>query len=203
MNGIPTTRGLLERIASEHPGTVPLSRLLDAFSERAFGVFLLVGLLPAFLPLPAGAGAISGPLVMLAGVQIAVQLDHPWLPRWLQRRPVKTATLDRLRVRLARPLAWLERFSHPRWPALIDHALARAFTGSLLVLLGLLLALPIPLTNYPFGLILLVFAVGLIERDGRTMAFAWALGLAELAAVGLLVDDVAMAALRLGERLSG
>lgn len=191
MHGALTTRRLLARIAGEHPGTVPLGELLDAFSERAFGLFLLVALLPAFLPLPAGAGAISGPLVSLVGLQLLAQAEHPWLPRWLQRRPVATASIERLRARLERPLAWLERISHPRWPAMIDHFGPKAITGALLVVLGGLLALPIPLTNYPFGLVLLVFAVALVERDGAIMALAWALGAAEIVLVAAFVDEVA------------
>jgi hypothetical protein len=198
-----TTQRLFERIARDHPGTLPLAELLDAFSERAFGLFLLLAILPAFLPLPAGAGAISGPLVSLAGLQLLAQAEHPWLPRWLQRRPVSTASLDRFRARLARPLAWLERVSRPRWPAMIDHPAAKAISGLLLVVLGGLLALPIPLTNYPFGLVLLVFAVALIERDGRTMALAWALGAAEVLAVVLFADDVAKLLLSFGERVAG
>lgn len=198
-----TTRVLFERIARDHPGQLPLAELLDAFSERAFGLFLLLALLPAFLPLPAGAGAISGPLVSLAGLQLLAQAEHPWLPRWLQRRPVATASLDRFRVRLARPLAWLERVTQPRWPGMIDHPAAKATSGVLLVVLGGLLALPIPLTNYPFGLVLLVFAVALIERDGRTLALAWGLGALEILAVVLFVDDVAEAALSLVGRLAG
>jgi hypothetical protein len=198
-----TTRVLFERIARDHPGDLPLGELLDAFSERAFGLFLLLAILPAFLPLPAGAGAISGPLVSLAGLQLMAQSEHPWLPRWLQRRPVSTASLDRFRTRLAKPLAWLERISRPRWAAMIDHPAAKAATGLLLVLLGGLLALPIPLTNYPFGLVLLVFAVGLIERDGRTLVFAWALGIAEIVVVAVFVEDVAKAVMALGERIAG
>jgi hypothetical protein len=194
-----TTRVLFERIAREHPSTLPFGELLDAFSERAFGLFLLLAILPAFLPLPAGAGAVSGPLVSLAGLQLIAQAEHPWLPRWLQQRLIATASIDRLRIRLARPLAWLERVSLPRWPAMIDHGGAKAVTGTLLVLLGILLALPIPLTNYPFGLVLLVFAVALIERDGRTLAVAWALGAAEIVVVALFVDDVAKATVALFE----
>lgn len=198
-----TTQRLFERIARDHPGTLPLADLLDAFSERAFGLFLLLAILPAFLPLPAGAGAISGPLVSLAGLQLLAQAEHPWLPRWLQRRPVSTASLERFRVRLVRPLAWLERVSRPRWPAMIDHPAAKATSGLLLVVLGGLLALPIPLTNYPFGLVLLVFAVALIERDGRTLAMAWALGVIEVLVVALFVDDVAKLLLTFGERVAG
>lgn len=196
-----TTRVLFERIARDHPGTLPFGDLLDAFSERAFGLFLLLAILPAFLPLPAGAGVVSGTLVSLAGLQLLAQAEHPWLPRWLQRRPVSTASIDRLRQRLATPLAWLERVSRPRWPMMIDHGGAKAATGALLVLLGGLLALPIPLTNYPFGLVLLVFAVALIERDGRTLALAWALGVAQIVLVALFVDDAAQAVMALVDRI--
>lgn len=198
-----TTRGLLERISRDHPGTVPLGDLLDAFSERAFGLFLLVALLPAFLPLPAGAGAVSGPLVSLVGLQLLLQAEHPWLPRWLQRRPVATAAIERLQVRLARPLAWLERISRPRWQPMIDHGAAKALTGLLLIVLGAVLALPVPLTNYPFGLVLLVFAIALIERDGVTLAIAWALGALQLLLIGLFVDDAANGLVAIGERIAG
>ncbi len=197
-----TTRGLFERIARDHPGTLPLGELLDAFSERAFGLFLLVAVLPAFLPLPAGAGAVSGPLVALAGVQLLLQAEHPWLPRWLQRRPVATASIEALQARLAKPLAWLERVSHPRWQAMIDHPAAKAVTGLLLLVLGLVLALPIPLTNYPFGLILVLYAVALIERDGLSMAIAWGLGLGQLVLLGFFAGDVAKAIVALGEHIA-
>ena len=50
----------------------------------------------------------------------------------------------------------------------------------------LLLALPIPLTNYLFGGIILVFALALLERDGALMLGAWGLGLAALATTGAL-----------------
>ena len=180
-----------------------MGELLDHFRERAFGLFLLLSVLPAFLPLPAGAGAVSGPLVMLAGLQMLFLAEHPWLPAWLQRRPVATASVDRFRKRLARPLAWIERFSKPRWPALLDSRAARISTGLLLIVLGLLLALPLPLTNYPFGLILVVFAVALIERDGRTLAIAWALGALELLLVVLLFDQVSSAAIGLLKATTG
>jgi hypothetical protein len=47
------------------------------------------------------------------------------------------------------------------------------------VLLGLLLALPIPLTNYPFGLIILAFSLGYIERDGILLGLGCLFGLIE------------------------
>ncbi|MBS3958078.1 MAG: exopolysaccharide biosynthesis protein [Xanthomonadaceae bacterium] len=187
----PGTRALLEQIATGPGSHLPLGELLDACGERAFGLFLLIAVLPAFLPLPAGAGAISGPLVMLAGLQIALLAEHPWLPRWLQARPVARASIERFRQRLARPLGWLERYSRPRAEVLIDHPLGHIFGGLLLLVLGLLLSLPMPLTNYPFGLLLVVWAIALIERDGRLLAIVWLLGLLQIALVLVFFDQVA------------
>ena len=39
--------------------------------------------------------------------------------------------------------------------------------------IGVALALPIPFTNYPFGFLLVVYAVALIERDGIALVIAW------------------------------
>ena len=74
----------------------------------------------------------------------------------------------------------------PRLTAILDHRAATAFTGLLLLLLGVLLSLPIPLTNYLFGGIVLVYALALLERDGALMLAAWGVGLAALTTTGAL-----------------
>jgi hypothetical protein len=60
---------------------------------------------------------------------------------------------------------------------MLDSRIAGVVTGLLLLLLGFLLSLPIPLTNYLFGGTLLAFALALLERDGVLMLVAWAVGL--------------------------
>ena len=61
--------------------------------------------------------------------------------------------MQRFRNLMAPWLRCLERMVRPRLPQILEHPLASAFTGLLLVLLGLLLALPIPFTNYVFCLL--------------------------------------------------
>lgn len=187
-----STRALLDTLAEGSGGeSLTLGGLLDQFRARAYGVFLLVSLLPAFVPLPIGAGAISGPLVSLIGLQLLVQMAHPWVPGFISRRELSREGVTKFRDRTRRLLGWIEKVSRPRAEGLIDHPAARAFTGLLLVVLGLLLALPLPATNYPFGLILLAYAIALVERDGRLMAIAWALGIAEIAAMALFSGQIA------------
>ncbi|WP_460453804.1 exopolysaccharide biosynthesis protein [Arenimonas aestuarii] len=188
-----STRALLDALAEGRCGASPmtLGGVLDEFRARAFGIYLLIVILPAFIPLPAGAGAVSGPLVSLAGLQLMALMAHPWVPGFLSRRPLPPERLARFRDRSSGMLRRLEKVSRPRSEWAIDHPAARLFTGLLLVVLGALLALPIPFTNYPFGLLLMAYAIALIERDGRLLVVAWVLGVAEIVTVALFSSQMA------------
>lgn len=189
------TRALLDGFAAGDPGDVV--RFGDVFAglgRRSFGMLLFVSTLPAFIPIPGFAGAASGPLVILIGLQLLVGRREPWLPRFIAMRGPHRSTMARFRDRIAPWLTRLERVVRPRLAALLDGRLASAFTGLLLVLLGILLLLPIPLTNYLFAATLLLFAFALIERDGRLMAVAWVAGVVVGTVVTVLSGSLAGAA---------
>jgi hypothetical protein len=177
-----TTRALVEELATGDPGEVlTLGQLLDRFSERSFGLFLMIVMLPTFIPIPVGVGGVSGALAALIGLQFLARLEHPWLPGFIARREIHRHRIVSFRNRMGKWLDRIERLTKPRTQGVLTHPVAHAFTGLLLVVLGIALALPLPLTNYPFGLILLAFSFALIERDGRLMLLAWAAGLVEIA----------------------
>jgi len=157
-------------------------------------MLLFVSTIPAFIPIPGVGGAVSGPLVILIGLQLLIGLRQPWLPKFLARRGPHRSAMARFRDLLAPWLTRLEKLVKPRLPVLLDHRLADFFTGVLLVLLGLLLSLPIPFTNYLFGALLLLFAFALLERDGWLMAGAWAAGVIAIAVFGVLSGSLATAA---------
>ena len=96
----------------------------------------------------------------------------------------------------------LDRLLKPRLAPLTGTA-GRRFSGLLLVLLGLLLALPIPFTNYLFGGLLLVFALALLERDGVVLLLAWAAGIAAVVACGVLSGNLVELAAGWLQRLAG
>ena len=153
-----STRALLEEIATGDPDDLlSFGELLDRFSRRSHGLFLLLVLLPVFIPVPIGVGGICGPMISLIGVQLLLQFEHPWLPGFLARRQFKRQLLIGFQKRFGGWLQRLERLSRPRHEELFDRAVWRAFSGLLLIALGILLALPVPGTNYPFGLIILRF----------------------------------------------
>ena len=180
------TRAILDAlIDGDQEQGLDYDDLLAGLGRRAFGMLLFVASLPAFIPIPVG-GAVSGPLVVLIATQLLVGLRKPWLPAFIAERAPRRQALARFE-RIVDPwLRRLERLVRPRLPAVLDHRLGTAFTGLLLLLLGLLLALPIPLTNYLFGGIILLFALALLERDGALMLATWGIGLAALATTGAL-----------------
>ena len=51
-----------------------MDRLLQGLGRTAFGMFLFVSILPGFIPIPGTGGMISGPLVVLIGLQLLVGL---------------------------------------------------------------------------------------------------------------------------------
>lgn len=179
------TSALLADIAVE-PGKeeVRLGEIVDRFGVRAFGILIVLGTLPAFLPTPVGAGALAAPLVGVVGLQMLAGMSRPWLPRWLRDKGIRRESIARFVARLGGGLARLERLCRPRWVGLFERTPAR-LTGLLAILQALLLALPIPLTNYPMAFVLLLLGIALIEDDGVALALAWLLVAVSALALGL------------------
>ncbi|WP_101925827.1 MULTISPECIES: exopolysaccharide biosynthesis protein [Luteimonas] len=189
------TRDLLAAMAFGDPDDqLRFGELLIGLGKRVFGMMLFVATLPAFIPVPGVGGAVGGPLVALVGLQLLVGLRKPWLPRFIAERGPHRSSVQRFEKILEPWFRRLERVSRPRLPALLDHRAAAMFTGLLLVLLGVLLALPIPFTNYVFGVLLLAFALALLERDGALMLAAWVAGIVAIGFFGVLSGALATAA---------
>ena len=189
------TRVLLDAmLEGDHAQDLRFADLLAGLGRRAFGMMLFVASLPAFIPVPGVAGAISGPLCALVGLQLLVGLRRPWLPGFIARRGPKRASLVKFDNMLSPWLARLERLVRPRMTQVLDHRLAAMFTGLLLSVLGLLLALPIPFTNYLFGALMVVFALALLERDGALMLLCWLTGIITIVVFGVLSGALAAAA---------
>ncbi len=192
----PGIRALLDDYALGDPNEVLCLRdLLAGLDRRAFGMLLFIATLPAFIPIPIG-GAVSGPLVILIGAQLLIGMHRPWLPDFLARRGPHRRALASFDRRISPWLARLEKVVRPRMPQLLVHRTAVMLTGLLLVLLGVLLSLPIPLTNYLFGGLLLLFALALLERDGALMLAAWIAGAIAIAVFGVLSGNLAAMAMR-------
>ena len=185
------TRALLDALVIGDPDEIlKLREILADLGRRAFGMLLFTATLPAFIPIPIG-GAVSGPLVVLIGAQLLIGLRKPWLPKFLAERGPHRHAIAGFEKRISPWLGRLEHLIKPRLTVLLDHRAATMFSGLLLVVLGLLLSLPIPFTNFIFGGLLLMFALALLERDGALMAVSWIAGSIAIAVFGVLSGNLA------------
>ncbi len=185
-------RAVLDNLCDGDPDDhLALRDLIGGLGRSTFGVLLFISTIPAFIPIPGVAGALSGPLVVLVGLHLLILLRKPWLPEFVARRGPQRSTLIRFDRASDRWLRGLEKLVRPRMTAMIDHPVATVFTGLQLVLLGVLLALPIPFTNFMFAGLLLVYALALLERDGALMLLAWVAGLVAIYVFGAVSGNLA------------
>lgn len=161
--------------------------VLERVRQRAFGLALTFVVVPTFFPLPIGVGGVTGPLIALLGLQMLIGLRQPWLPRRLREHGMKREFMQKVLKGTSSVLSKLEKLCKPRWSALSD-GWGERVSGLVIVGMGLALALPIPFTNYPFGLVLLAHAIAITERDGVLIVACWIAGLSIVAGLVGLSD---------------
>ncbi len=184
----PRTSEILAELAADTATTtITIDDVLDRIETRAFGFLLIFLALPNLIPVPIGIGAVCGPLAAFLGLQMLIGLEHPWLPRWLRRRGLKRETMAKFFDRLGHLMARVERLCKPRWLFLTE-GVGERFSGLVLVALGLFVALPIPFTNLPLGVALLVTALALTERDGVLLVICWIVTIVSLVSLGVAGD---------------
>ena len=180
-----TTALLARALEGSSAEKITIGEFLDPLGERAFGFLVLILAIPNFIPVPIGVGGVMGVLVIYVGAQMLLGFQHPWLLRAIRDHGMPRKRVERFVARLTPLLRWLEHVCRPRLEALTRQP-AQRISGLLLVATGVLLALPIPFTNYVFGVLLVVYAVALIERDGAALIVAW------LASVGVAIALVTL-----------
>jgi len=163
---------------------ISFRELFEAFGTSSFGISLAVAAIPEAIPLPI-PGATE--VVVIPSVLISSQMirghDRLTLPEWLLKKSVSAKLFKRL-TRVVLPwLRKLEKVSKPRgkW---VNSKLARRLIGVLVMILSLIIALPIPGTNFAPAIAIFILGVGMIEHDQRVVLAGILLGLLSIAVIG-------------------
>ena len=155
----------------------PVGPLVDSAAEGGFG--FLIGVL-ALIAIPFfGLSTPFGLAIALLGAQLMIGRRQPWLPARARRRALAMTMLDRVLGILTRRTRWLARLSRRRWELAIQPRLIGF--GVVLLALGLALPLPIPGSNLVFLVPILLYALGVLERDGAWIVVAHVCTLIDLA----------------------
>lgn len=163
-----TTLSLMEDNLKAHDSVdITLRELIDILSERAFGLTLLFLALPNAigLTLIPGISTIFGIPIILISLQLILGKDHLPLPKKLANYKLKRQDCLTF-IAFSHPyIERLENFTKPRllW---FSSNMGLRITGMFSLILGIIIALPLPFGNFLGGISLLVLALGLAQDDG-------------------------------------
>jgi hypothetical protein len=158
-------------------------------------------IIPVSLP---GLSTIMGAIIGLLMLRVALG-KPPRLPRFLGEKKLPSGLEHRVLNGSVRFLRWIEKLVRPRKTRWLKWPASRFANSLLVVFMAFLLALPIPpiilFTNsFPSYAIILI-AVSMMEEDGVTIWFGYAMALITVAFFGLIGDVVAIHLMRLGKSL--
>jgi len=157
---------LVARIGRTLPTDPRLRDLFSALGERASGMVLAVVAVPAVIPSPGlPVGFVFGLALALMAMSMVFGAETPKLPAWLGRVRIRPTMVTLLESRGAALLRRVEGYLRPRADRFLSGRLIRLL-GVVSVLMGILIALPIPFGNTLPGLAVLLMGLGLAARDG-------------------------------------
>ncbi len=178
------TSVVLSELLDDAPGEwVTLGWLISRLGGRSFGVVLLLLGLLGLLP---GVSALAGVLLLVPAFQMMLANRGPIFPRRLASLRFSTPRIAGLIGRAIPVLHYLERFIRPRWST--PFQTTKRAVGLVILLPALcILLIPIPLSNVPTALLVVLIAFAYLEEDGVLLCIALLAALGLLAAVAVLV----------------
>lgn len=182
------TSDLLNRILVEVPeDKVLIGHIVRRLRRRSFGGILIMLAVIGLVP---GVSAFAGLAMLIPGIQMLLGYRAPVLPRFIRRRTISTENLRALGEKTLPHLIKVERFVKPRWLAVTQIPFPNII-GMLVIALGLVVTLPLPFSNAPPALALLMLSLGLMERDGVFVSIGIILSLIALL-IGVIMVTVTL-----------
>jgi hypothetical protein len=168
--------------------------VLDALHERAFGMAILLFVLPNTPPMPGipYVSTLTGIPICLFALQLIFGMDRPWLPSGIARKEIPQRRIRLVWRKILPAFQRVEKYVRPRHLALTSQ-FAERLLAVLIFAFGFVMALPIPAGNLLPAWAIALLSLGLMERDGRLVIAG--LVMSAIAAVWLI------ALLLLGEQL--
>jgi hypothetical protein len=186
--------------------SLTLGELLDVFGDEGLlllsALLTLVFLIPVSIP---GVSTVFGAAILLVGISRVI--GRPlWLPARIRTRGLP---VDRLRPGLEHGMVWvrrLERISRPhRLNVVTDGRVQTLITNLAFILAAVLLMAPfgfVPFSNTLPALALLLYAVGMIQRDGGAVLLGHLANIGTMLYFSVLIGGGGVALHGLWQRLT-
>ncbi len=145
---------------------------------RGFALFIMLLSVPFLIPNVPGLSTPFGAAIVMMGSRLMFG-RRPWLPRFVLKRRLSFAALEKIVKALLKFVTRMERLVKPRmhflqrWPGMMNLIGFGIASGGFF----LLLPLPIPFTNSLPALSILLLTAGMMERDGLFVLLGYVAGI--------------------------
>jgi hypothetical protein len=165
--------------------------MTEAFGERAFGILMIVFCLPNMVPVPA-IGALFGIPLLLIALQMALGRPKPWLPHFIENRSIQHASLVKM-VNVVEPrMRRVEEALKPRWIFLFSPIMDKAI-GVLAMLCAISIIIPLPGSNFPPALALILISLAVTQEDGLYLGLGAVIAIAGVTYTTVVIGGLAYA----------
>ncbi|MBE2215002.1 MAG: exopolysaccharide biosynthesis protein [Opitutaceae bacterium] len=173
------SHGLRAMLADDFDGDFTLGEIFDYLAGRGHAALMVVMALLTFLPV---ISVVTGPILVFVGLRFSFG-KRPWLPKWLLERTVQRATIASIANTCERIEKRTARILRPRAVGLVRNIWLHRALGVVVAICGALLPLPIPFTNIPLAVPVIVIGLALLEDDGLYASIGLALGVLVLSSL--------------------
>ncbi len=147
---------------------ITIEQLIQALSGKGRSLIAAFLSIPFCQPLQIpGLSTPFGVVITFFGLRMMFGKEI-WLPKKILNRTINTQTLKKITDRVIAILDKTKRFIHPRLHFMYQTKAMEKVNGALICILGILLALPlpVPLTNLTSAWSIFLISLGMIENDG-------------------------------------
>jgi len=182
---LPLSQRLALIVEPSGPDRIPLSSLAQQLKSRVWGGLLFIFAAINVIPLPPGTNTVIAIPLVLLSAQMVFGRSSPWFPARIDRRGVMKSELQAVIGKMGWFEARVERIFRPRLGRLTGPTATRII-GLVCLILSVVAGLPILMIHNAPAVAIVLFALGLIYRDGVLIVAA------SIAAVLSLLFDAAL-----------
>jgi hypothetical protein len=166
------SRVLADLVRQTPRGHFTLGWVLSKLHQRSFGVVLLF--LGVLATAPIGS-SLPGIALAVVAIQMMAGFSEPVIPRFVAERKFPTPHFVRFGLRAVPILRQFEKIVYPRWP--VAFHLAKDLIAIVVLLLSAaLLVTPVPFSNIPPAVLIILIALAYVQADGLLLSFSVVFG---------------------------
>jgi hypothetical protein len=187
MQDQPSITDLIDRVSTASDGDqTSVAQIVAALGATSFLPNMMIPALAVVSPLSGVPlfSSICGLTIALVAIQMLFQRDHIWLPDFVMRKHLQTYRVQKATSWMRKPAGFLDRITKERLRLLV-HRPFLWVTQAICLICGLMMPFLelVPFTSSLMGVVVCLFAFGMLARDGLFTL----LGLAAISGLGMLV----------------